>query len=164
MSAVRAADLACHATPDAAVQETLRTDVVGRLPVVAIIGRPNVGKSTFFAQATGRYAETSNVPGTTVGLTRRQLNLGGREAVLVDLPGALSVVDGSAGLPPFWQLLGDARPDAILAVIDLADLARHLPLVLACRDLGLPLVVAANLADEAAGRGVGIDTGRLSQL
>lgn len=164
MSAVRAADLACHARPDELALEMTQGVAVDLLPVVAIVGRPNVGKSTFFAKATGRYAEASNVPGTTVGVARRQVRVGGRNAVVVDLPGALSLVDGSAGLPPFWQLLGDARPDAILAVVDLGDLARHLPLVLACRDLGMPIVVAANLADEAAARGVTVDVGRLSQL
>jgi hypothetical protein len=58
----------------------------------------------------------------------------------------------------------DARPDAVLAVIDAGDLALHLPLVLACRDLGLPIVVAANLADEAEAHGISLDFGRLSQL
>jgi ferrous iron transport protein B len=74
------------------------------------------------------------------------------------------MTDQSDGLPPFWQLLLEARPDAILAVVDAGDLAMHLPLVLACRDLGLPIVVAANLADEAEAHGIGLDVGRLSQL
>ena len=48
--------------------------------------------------------------------------------------------------------------------MDAGDLASHLPLVLACRDLGLPIVVAANLADEAEAHGIELDLGRLSQL
>jgi ferrous iron transport protein B len=135
-----------------------------RLPVVALVGRPNVGKSTFVARVTGRYEEAANVPGTTVGTLRRQVQLDGREAVIVDLPGAHSLTDRTDGLPPFWQLLLDARPDAVLAVVDAGDLAKHLPLVLACRDLDLPIVVAANLADEAEAHGVDLDLGRLSQL
>ncbi len=54
----------------------------------------------------------------------------------------------------FWQALLTASPDAILVVADAGDVARHLPLVLACRDLGLPIVVALNLSDEAAGHGI----------
>ena len=135
-----------------------------RLPVVALVGRPNVGKSTFLARITGRYDEAANVPGTTVGTLRREIRIEDRRAVVVDLPGAHGLTDRSDGLPPFWQLLLEERPDAVLAVVDAGDLAIHLPLVLACRDLGLPLVVAANLADEAEAHGIRLDLGRLSQL
>ena len=150
------ADIA-SSIPDAAIDSD-------RLPVVALVGRPNVGKSTFIARVTGRYEEAANVPGTTVGMLRRTVRVGGRDAVLVDLPGSHSLTDQSDGLPPFWQLLLEARPDAVLAVVDAGDLAMHLPLVLACRDLGLPIVVAANLADEAEAHGISFDAGRLSQL
>ncbi|MEX1169528.1 MAG: ferrous iron transport protein B [Chloroflexota bacterium] len=144
--------------------DTETMDATDRLPVVALVGRPNVGKSTFIARVTGRYEEAANVPGTTVGTVRQQVRVGGRDAVVVDLPGAHSLTDQSDGLPPFWRLLLEARPDAVLVVIDAGDLAMHLPLVLACRDLGLPIVVAANLSDEADAHGIEIDIGRLSQL
>lgn len=139
------------------------TDAAGP-PVVALVGRPNVGKTTFLARMSGRFEETANVPGTTVDVTRREVDIDGRAAVLVDLPGTFGLDDRSDGIPVFWELLLGTRPDAILAVIDAGDLARHLPLVLACRDLGLPMVVAANLSDEAAARGIELDTGRLAQL
>jgi small GTP-binding protein len=134
------------------------------LPVVAIVGRPNVGKSTFLARASGRFVETANAPGTTVTIERRRVTIDGQAAWLVDLPGTRSLTDRPAGDDPFWTLLGEAQPDAILVLVDAGDLARHLPLVLACRDLGLPIVVAANLSDEATRRGIDIDAGRLSQL
>ena len=135
-----------------------------RLPTVALVGRPNTGKSTFLARASGRYVETANAPGTTVVLERRQIVADGHPAWLVDLPGTRSLVDRPAGDGAFWEMLLDARPDAILVVADGGDLRRHLPLVLACRDIGLPVVVAANLADEAERHGVEVDIGRLSQL
>lgn len=146
-----------HHGPDSA-----RDD--GGLPVVALVGRPNVGKSTFLARGSGRFVETANAPGTTVVLERRRVSAGGREAILVDLPGTRSLVDRPTGSEPFWHRLEEARPDAILVLVDAGDLARHLPLALACRDLGLPIVVAANLADDAARHGIDLDTGRLSQL
>ncbi len=134
------------------------------LPVVALVGRPNVGKSTFLGRASGRYAESANAPGTTVGLERRVVTSRHGEALLVDLPGTHSLVDTSAGIEPFWRLLLGSRPDALLVIADAGDLERHLPLALGCRDTGIPLVVALNLADEAADAGIRIDTGRLSQL
>jgi ferrous iron transport protein B len=141
-----------------------------RAPVVALVGRPNVGKSTFLAHASGRFVESVNAPGTTLIGERhrvRQALAGGAAAGpawLVDLPGTVSLVDRPAGDSPFWRVLFAERPDAILVVLDATDLARHLPMALACRDLGLPLVVALNLADEARSRGIEIDAGRLSQL
>ncbi len=137
--------------------------VADGLPVVALVGRPNVGKSTFLARASGRYAEVANVAGTTVDLEARVVSSSAGSALLVDLPGALSLVDRPAGGRPFWQLLLEAAPDAVLVVADAGDLERHLPLALACRDLGLPIVVAANLSDEAGRRGADLDTGALAQ-
>ncbi len=135
-----------------------------RLPTVALVGRPNVGKSTFLARASHRFVETSNAPGTTIHVERRRIVAGGRAAWLVDLPGTRSLTDRPADDEPFWRLLLDQAPDAILVLADSGDLRRHLPLALACRELGLPVVLAANLTDEAVGHGVEIDAGRLSQL
>jgi ferrous iron transport protein B len=151
---------ACHPAPGV----TGSREVADRRPVVALVGRPNVGKSTFLARASHRFVETANAPGTTVSLERRLVTVSGREAWLVDLPGTRSLDDVPAGDEPFWALLLETAPDAILVVADAGNLARHLPLALACRDLGLPVVLAANLSDEAAKRGITIDSGRLGQL
>ena len=134
------------------------------LPVVALVGRPNVGKSTFLARASGRFAETTNAPGTTVASEAREIRTRAGRALLVDLPGAGSLADRPVVGPAFWHALLAAAPDAILVVADAGDVARHLPLVLACRDLGLPVVLALNLADESAARGIHVDAGRLAQL
>ncbi len=154
------ADASCH--PASATVAT--GDAVTDRPVVALVGRPNVGKSTFLARASGRFVETANAPGTTVCLERRPVRADGREAWLVDLPGTRSLDDRPAGDEPFWTLLLAAKPDSILVVADAGDLARHLPLAIACRDLGLPIALAVNLADEAERRGITVDAGRLAQL
>ncbi len=158
---------ACHASDPAApvpAHGVASASGPAHVPTVALVGRPNVGKSTLFARATGRYAESSNVPGTTVRLDRRLVELPGGPAWLVDLPGTVSLTMPVGQDTPFWSLMLEARPDAILVVADASDIARHLPLALACRDLGLPVVFAANLSDEAESRGVSVDAGRLSQL
>jgi ferrous iron transport protein B len=131
---------------------------------IALVGRPNVGKSTFVSRASGRYVEAVNAPGTTVAAERIPLEIGEQRVELVDLPGTRSLVDTPAGSEPFWSQLLATRPDAIVVVADAGDLARHLPLALACRDLGLPVVVAANLSDEADEAGIETDLEALSQL
>ncbi len=136
----------------------------GDLPVIALVGRPNVGKSTFLARASGRFAEATNAPGTTVASEGRVVRTRAGRALLVDLPGTGSLTDQPMAGSPFWAGLLATSPDAILVVIDAGDVARHLSLVIACRDLGLPVVVALNLADEAAAHGIAVDAGRLSQL
>jgi ferrous iron transport protein B len=143
--------------------ETARA-AAGSLPIVALVGRPNVGKSTFLARASGRFAESTNAPGTTVALEARRVRTRAGDARLVDLPGTGSLDDRPVGGAPFWTMLLAAAPDAVLVVVDAGDVARHLPLVLACRDLGLPVVVALNLVDEAGARGIDVDAGRLGQL
>ncbi len=155
-----AAGASCHPV----VQGTRAEPTARRLPVIALVGRPNVGKSTFLARASHRFVETANAPGTTVALERQRVSVGGRDSWLVDLPGTRALDDEPIGDAPFWELLLEAEPDAILVVADAGNLERHLPLALACRDLGLPIVLAANLVDEADGRGVRVDTGRLAQL
>ncbi len=102
--------------------------------------------------------------GTTVASEAREIRTRVGRAILVDLPGAGSLADRPVVGPAFWHALLAAAPDAILVIADAGDVVRHLPLVLACRDLGLPVVLALNLADEAAARGVHVDTGRLAQL
>jgi ferrous iron transport protein B len=152
--------ISCHTAelPDAATAHT------GPPPTIALVGRPNVGKSTFLARASGRFVETANAPGTTVAIEGRMVAIDGRPVRLVDLPGTRSLDDRPTDDVPIWEHLLGLRPDAILVVVAAGDLARHLPLVLACRDLGLPIVVAVNLVDEAEQHGVALDTGRLAQL
>ena len=173
-------DQAIIRAPDASLAGPTFADALSTrdsgLPVIALVGRPNVGKSTFLSRASGSFVATANAPGTTivaerklVGATRARGRRGlsrAREggAWLVDLPGTTSLVTTLDGDERFWQMLVNERPDALLVLVDAGDLCRHLPLTLACRDLGLPMVVATNLSDEAAARGLEVDTGRLSQL
>lgn len=154
----------CHPEPPSGVAPAIVERVSADLPVIALVGRPNVGKSTFLARASRRFVETANAPGTTVALERQLVTIGGRPAWLVDLPGTRSLDDEPAGERPFFELLLRAEPDAIIVVADAGNIARHLPLAIACRDLGLPVVIAANLTDEAARRGIRLDSGRLAQV
>ena len=62
------------------------------LAAVVLVGNPNVGKSALFGALTGTYADVSNYPGTTVEVTRARLTVGDHRILVVDTPGAASLV------------------------------------------------------------------------
>ncbi|WP_067541800.1 ferrous iron transport protein B [Nocardia crassostreae] len=131
---------------------------------VALVGNPNVGKSTLFNAATGARVRVGNWPGTTVGVAEGGWRLGEREVKLVDLPGTYSLLPASPDETVTRDALlrGESQPDVVVAVADAANLARSLYLLSQLLETERPIVVALTMTDVAAGRGTDIDTGRLS--
>jgi len=107
--------------------------------------------------------ETANYPGKTVEVAAGSCEWTGRRVVLLDLPGTYSVLPASEDQRAARDALLDARPDAVIVVVDTTNLARNLYLVLGVLDLGLPVVIAANLLDEAERRGLFLDAHRLAE-
>lgn len=135
---------------------------------VALIGNPNTGKSTLFNALSGLRALTGNYPGCTVEKKVGKLRAGDREIVLVDLPGTYSLAPRSLDeMIAVNVLLGRqqevAAPDLVLCIVDASNLERHLYLVSQVLDLGRPAILALNMIDVAADRGVTIDVGQLEQ-
>src|SRR5262245_44962888 len=94
------------------------------LPIVAIVGRPNVGKSTLFNRYAGtRRALVEDEPGVTRDSIAEEVELpGGRRALVVDTAGLDP--DAESGLPAAVQAQARAamaRADAILFVVDAKD-------------------------------------------
>ncbi len=139
-------------------------------PVVALVGNPNAGKTSLFNALTGSRQKVGNYPGVTVERKSGRLFLpDGRTVRLVDLPGTYSLTPRSPDeavtrAVVLGEQVGEARPDAILAVVDATNLRNHLRFVLELRRLGLPLVVAMNMADLAERDGTTIDVERLSAI
>jgi ferrous iron transport protein B len=135
---------------------------------VALLGNPNVGKSTLFTALAGIPTRVGNYPGVTVEEKIGRFTHAGRRVDLIDLPGTYSLlpqspdervaVDVLAGRMP-----GVPRPDCIVAVVDATNLERNLFLATQALELGLPLVVAITLADVADRRGMAIDVAGLSR-
>ena len=137
--------------------------------LVAIIGPPNSGKSTLFNVLTGMRQKVANYPGVTV---EKRLGLaklpGGRRVQLIDLPGVYSLQPRSEDERISFEVLngdcpGVPRPEAVLLVIDATNLSRHLTLAAPIISLGLPTLVALNMADDLRQRGGEVDTAELSQ-
>ncbi len=150
-----------------AVENTV--PVAAALPMVALLGNPNCGKTALFNRLTGARQKVANYAGVTIerkegAFTSPQ----GRPFRLLDLPGAYSLSahtpdeaitrDVVAGLRA-----GEATPDVIVCVVDATNLRLNLRLVLEIQRLGLPMLLALNMVDVARKRGIVIDAARLSE-
>jgi ferrous iron transport protein B len=129
---------------------------------VALVGQPNCGKSTLFNAVAGYRSLTSNFAGTTVEYTRGQARVDGVVVDLVDLPGLYSLTPTNPLEAIARECLISGEWDVIINVIDASQLARSLELTLELKDLQAPLVVCLNMMDEAARKGIVIDSKALS--
>jgi ferrous iron transport protein B len=139
------------------------------IPLVALVGNPNCGKTALFNVLTGSRQKVANYAGVTV--ERKEgalLTPTGVRVRILDLPGAYSLDP----LTPDEQVTadvllgrraGESAPDFVVCVTDATNLRQNLRLVLSLRRLGLPMVVALNMTDIARRKGIAIDAERLSR-
>ncbi len=132
--------------------------------IISLIGQPNCGKSTIFNYFSGYKAAVSNFPGTTVKYTVSQVVFEGEELTCVDLPGVYSLTSIDPAERESRNYLLAGKSDVIVNVIDASLLGRSLELTLELMGLERPLVVALNMMDEAARKGIVIDVRKLSKL
>ncbi|HEX2011405.1 MAG TPA: ferrous iron transporter B [Roseateles sp.] len=138
-------------------------------PLLALVGNPNCGKTALFNRLTGSRQKVANYAGVTVERKEGRLKTAtGKLLRLLDLPGTYSLYPRSPDERVTCDVLagrarGEKRPDLVVCVLDATNLRRNLRLVLAVQRLGLPVVVALNMADLAAKRGLAIDPAALSK-
>ena len=139
------------------------------LPLVAVVGSPNAGKSALFNALTGARQKVGNYPGVTVERKSGRLVLAdGRPVELVDLPGTYSLEPSSPDEAVTRDVLagkqrGERDLDALLIVLDASNLDNHLRFALQVIELGLPTIVALNMIDLAKRDGLELDSARLSR-
>ena len=137
------------------------------LPLVAVVGNPNAGKSALFNALTGAKQKVGNYPGVTVERHVGRITLpDGRPVELVDLPGAYGLDPTSLDEAVTRDVLlgkqkGERLPQALLIVVDASNLDNHLRFTLQLIELGLPTVVALNMIDLAQRDGLELDRARL---
>jgi len=150
-------DASCHsgsAGPRAAVGS----------PLIALVGAPNVGKSTLFNALTGARVDVGNYPGTTVEVARGRWHPD-VEYDLLDLPGAYSLDPVSPDEEVARDILttGDDRPACVIVVADASRLSRSLYLVVQLLELHIPCIVALTMTDVAERRGLAVDAQALAE-
>jgi ferrous iron transport protein B len=139
------------------------------IPLIALVGNPNCGKTALFNMLTGSRQKVANYAGVTV--ERKEGSLltpSGLRIRILDLPGAYSLDP----LTPDEQVTadvllgrwaGESQPDFVVCVTDATNLRQNLRLVLSLKRLGLPMMVALNMSDIARRKGILIDANRLAQ-
>ena len=138
------------------------------VPLVALVGNPNAGKSALFNALTGARQKIANYPGVTVERKSGRLALSdGRPVELLDLPGAYSLEPDSLDEAVtrdvvLGRLEGQRRPDALVVVLDAGNLDNHLRFAIELIGLGLPVVIALNMVDLAKRDGLELNAALLS--
>lgn len=125
---------------------------------IVVVGNPNVGKTAIFNGLTGIYGDVSNFPGTTVDICYGRLG----KDIIIDTPGAYGISSFTGEEKLVRDLALSA--DVVIDVVDTAHLERDLFLTLHLIDLGLPVVVVLNMADETARYGLRINGEALEEM
>lgn len=133
------------------------------LPLIALIGPPNSGKTTLFNRMTGLRQKVANYPGVTVEKHIGRARLGHDRSVdIVDLPGVNGFSARSADERITRDVLegrieGLRTPDAVVLVVDATRLESQLMLVEPVLELSIPTLLLLNMADELESRAGGLD-------
>lgn len=130
----------------------------------ALVGNPNVGKSSLFNALTGLHQHTGNWPGKTVVSAEGRCVIDGTDIELIDLPGTYSLSAHSPEEEVAAEFISFGDADAVIVVCDGTALERNLHLVLQVMEITERVVVCVNLMDEAKKRHISVDLPRLSQL
>lgn len=131
---------------------------------VGFIGNPNCGKTTLFNAYTGANLKVANWPGVTVERMEGAIQDHDMTIHLVDLPGTYSLTSYTMEEQVSRQFILSDQVDVIIDVVDASSLERSLYLTLQLLELNKPMVLALNMMDIVAKRGMDIDLHRLSEI
>jgi ferrous iron transport protein B len=136
---------------------------------VALLGNPNCGKTALFNLLTGSRQKVANYAGVTVERKEGTFETpDGKRIRVLDLPGAYSLNALSLDETITRDVIlgardGEDKPDLLVCVTDATNLRLNLRLVVEAKRLGLPTILALNMADVAEHRGVRIDVQALAR-
>lgn len=131
---------------------------------IALAGNPNCGKTTVFNAYTGSRQHVGNYPGVTVDRKVGHTEFEGRPVAIVDLPGTYSLTAYSQEELVARRELALEKVQSVIDVIDASAMERNLLLTVQLLEMGMPVVLACNMMDEAREAGIEIDMPRLGKL
>ncbi len=132
--------------------------------VIAIAGNPNCGKTVIFNTLTGARQHVGNWPGVTVEKKEGRFVHGGRRIKVVDLPGTYSLGAYSEDEAVARDYILFEKPDVVVNVVDSTNMERNMYLTCQLLEMGVKVVMALNMYDEAKARKLEIDMKKLSFL
>lgn len=130
---------------------------------IALAGNPNCGKTTLFNAYTGSRQHVGNYPGVTVDRKEGTISVDNTPVTLVDLPGTYSLTAYSQEELVARDELSLGRVDAVINCADASALERNMLLTVQMMEMGMPVVLACNMMDEARKAGIHIDMQKLSE-
>ncbi len=135
---------------------------------IALVGNPNLGKTTLFNKLCGLNQRTGNYPGVTIDKKKGFLKAEGRKIEIIDLPGINGLYPTSKDEELVVKYLLNTEdedyPDKIVLIVSALNLKRNLFLYEQIRDLNVPLILAVNMVDLAIKRGVFVDIDHLKKV
>lgn len=132
-----------------------------RMITAALIGNPNVGKTTLFNLLTGSNQHVGNWPGVTVEKKEGFIN---DNMKIVDLPGIYAMDTYSNEEKISKSFLENGNVDLILNIVDASNLHRNLYLTMQLKEFNIPIILILNMVDVAESKGIKIDYDKLSKL
>lgn len=131
--------------------------------IVALVGQPNVGKSSLINALSNAHLKVGNFAGVTVDKMEVSLIHKERQITIIDLPGTYALNDFTTEEKVTKDFLEKGQYDLILNVVDSTNLERNLALSTQLLDTNKKMLLALNMWDEAQKEGIKIDTEKLSQ-
>ncbi len=131
---------------------------------IAIAGNPNCGKTALFNSLTGSNQIVGNWPGVTVEKKEGQFKLDDHTIRVVDLPGIYALFANSEDERAALDYLLKGEADLVVNILDATNLERNLFLTSQLMEKGVPMVLAVNMMDIAASRGIHVDLHKLEEI
>ena len=131
---------------------------------ILLIGLPNVGKSTLFDRLITNKVRIGSYPGSSVEVRRGDLKVDWDDVEIIDTPGICNLFFNEDNERVARNILIDEKPDLVVQVCDAKNLNRSLALTALLAELAIPLVLAVNMVDEAAQKGIKVKRHKLEEL
>ncbi|WP_160068126.1 ferrous iron transport protein B [Sphingobacterium bovisgrunnientis] len=134
---------------------------------IALLGNPNVGKTSLFNRITKLHQKVGNYPGITVEKRQGTVNANGQEYSIIDLPGTYTLfpnsLDEEVVLKTLLQKDNKDYPELVVVVSEPSTISRGVIIYQQVREIGLPAIFVINMEDEISAKGLNIVYSKLEQ-